>query len=325
MTLTRRRLATIGLGAAAAGLPQAARAAADGYPSRTISYVSPYPPGGTNDLAARILARFLSARFGQPVVVENKGGAGGTIGSDFVAKSAPDGYVLLNASSGNLTSAPQVLGAPYDPVKDFVPVGFVGHCRFVVAVHPSLPVTSLAELLDFARAHPGAINYGTAGIGTGGHIAGEYLRLHSGIDIVHIPYRGSVFALNDVVAGRIQLVLDPLAIGHVKAGRLRALTYFGASDSPDLPGVPSIQAAGFPDWEPTNFWLAAAPAGTPPGIVAALNRAFVEAAEDPAVSRALKELGVEILPLRPGQVAALLRDETEVNRRVIALAGIGAS
>ncbi len=323
--ISRRRFAGATLGGAAAvtGLFPA-RSWAQAFPARQVHYVSPYPPGGTNDLVARIVSRKLAASFSQPVVVDNRGGAGGTIGTQFVVQSAADGYTVLNASSGNLSSAPQVLGAPYDPLADLVPVGFLGHTRFVFAVHPSVPVNTMAELIAYAKKNPRKINYGTAGNGTGGHIAGEYLRLRTGIDIVHVPYRGSAPALNDAVAGHVQLVLDPLAAQHVRAGKLRALAYSGATASPDLPGVPSIEAAGVPGWEATNFFLAAVPAKTPAGVVEQLHQRFVELARDAETVAELKALGVEIQPLSMPQISALLKAEIDVNNRVIQAAGITA-
>jgi len=319
---SRRRFAGATLaGAALAGLsPRLSWA--QGFPARQIHYISPYPPGGTNDLVARIVSRKLAAKFSQPVIVDNRGGAGGTIGTHFVVQGPADGYTVLNASSGNLSSAPQVLGAPYDPLVDLIPVGFLGHIRFVFAVHPSVPANTLAEFINYAKKNPRKINYGTAGNGTAGHIAGEYLRLRTGIDIVHVPYRGSAPAVTDAVAGHVQLVLDPLAVQHVRSGKLRALAFSGATSSPDLPGVPTIEAAGLPGWEATNFFLAAVPAKTPPAVVQQLHRQFVELARDANTAAELKALGVEIQPLTISQISALLKAEIDVNNRVIQAAGI---
>ncbi|MDZ5457989.1 Bug family tripartite tricarboxylate transporter substrate binding protein [Azohydromonas lata] len=325
-TFSRRRwLARAAATVSTAVLPHAAWASpAGGWPAQPLRLVSPYPPGGTNDLVARIVGKRLTSLLGQPVTVENRGGAGGTLGTQSVVQSVADGYTVLNASSGNLTSAPQVIGAPYDPLKDLVAVGFLGHVRFVFAVHPDVPARTLREFIAYAKAHPGTLNYGTAGNGTGGHIAGEYLRQRTGIDIVHVPYRGSALALTDAVAGRVQLVLDPLAAQHVRAGKLRALAYSGATSSPDLPGVPAIDAAGLPNWEATNFYLAAVPARTPSAVVDQLVRAFAEVARDSVVVEELKGLGVEIAPLAPAQITALLKSEIAVNNRVIQLANIRA-
>ncbi|WPB56546.1 tripartite tricarboxylate transporter substrate binding protein [Xylophilus sp. GOD-11R] len=316
--LSRRHL--LALASLGALLPQAR--ATGTWPQHLLHLVSPYPPGGTNDLVARACGRELSAVLRQPVVVDNRGGAGGTLGTHAVVQSAPDGYTVLNASSGNLTSAPQVLGAPYDPLGDLVPVGFLGHIRFVFAVNPALPVKSLQELIAHARANPGKINYGTAGNGTGGHIAGEYLRQRTGIDIVHVPYRGSALAVNDAIAGHVQLVLDPLAGQYVRDGRLRGLAFSGARSAPDLPGVPDIATAGVPNWEATNFYLAAVPKATPEPVVQALSKAYAAVGSNPQVVRELQGLGVEIFPLRQQQITELLKSEIAVNNRVIEAAGI---
>ncbi|MET1114721.1 MAG: tripartite tricarboxylate transporter substrate binding protein [Comamonas sp.] len=323
--LSRRRLLLAGAGSLSlstlAPLTHAANGAG-GYPQRALHLVSPYPPGGTNDLVARITGRELAAVLGQPVIIDNRGGAGGTLGTNAVVQVAADGYTLLNASSGNLTSAPQVIGAPYDPLTDLIPVGFLGHVRFVLAVHPSLPIRSLPELIAYARAHPGKINYGTAGNGTGGHIAGEYLRQRTGIDIVHVPYRGSALAVNDALAGHVQLVLDPLAGQYVRDARLRGLAFSGARSAPDLPGVPSIDEAGVPRWEATNFFLAAVPRNTPKPVVEALLKAYAEIAVKPAVIKELQALGVEILPLKQQQITDLIKSEIALNNRVIEAAQI---
>ena len=295
---------------------------AKGYPSKPIRYVSPYPPGGTNDLVARIVSKRLAELLDESFVVENRGGAGGTLGSAHVIHAQADGYTILNASSGNLTSAPRIIGAAYRPLDDLIPVGFLGHIRFVFAAHPSLGVGTLPEFIAYARAHPGKVNYGTAGIGTGGHIAGEYLKLRTGIDMVHVPYQGSAPALTDTVAGHIQFVLDPLAAQYVRSGALRGLAFSGATSAPDLPGVPRIDAAGLPGWEPTNFYLAAVPTGAHEDVVAVLGRNYVALARDKDVVASLQRLGVEILPLDGQRTRALIEAETAVNNRVIAAAHI---
>ena len=318
---TRRDLLKTALFATLSASPFSRALAAD-YPQRPVHYVSPYPPGGTNDLVARIVSKRLAGLLGTSVIVENRGGAGGTIGTSYAAHANADGYTVLNASSGNLTSAPQVIGASYHPLTDLVPVGFLGDIRFVFASHPSLNVKSLKDLIDYAKVHPGKINYGTAGVGTAGHLAGEYLKLRTGIDIVHVPYRGSAPALTDAVAGHVQLVIDPLATQYVRSGDLRGLAFSGATAAPDLPGVPSIDAAGVPHWEVTNFYLAVVPAATPAAVVSDLSAAFLKLAADPSVVAGLKPLGVEIKPLDRNQTVALLKSEIAVNDRVIAAAHI---
>lgn len=317
-SLTRRRFIEGAAALGAVALTPALSAAQNGYPSQPLRYVSPYPPGGTNDLVARIISRPLGEKLGVNVVVENRGGAGGTIGTGSVARAAADGYTVLNASSGNLTSAPQIIGTHYDPLADFVPIGFLGHVRFVFATHPSLNINSLQELIAYARANPGKLNYGTAGNGTGGHIAGEYLKLRTGIDIVHVPYRGSAAALTDAIAGRVQLVLDPLAAQYVRSGELKGLAFSGATHSPDLPGVPTIDAAGIKDWQATNFFLAAVPAATPAPVVKTLSDAILDIGRKPEVIAQLAALGVEIQPNDRATTLNLLRSEIAVNNQVIA-------
>jgi tripartite-type tricarboxylate transporter receptor subunit TctC len=295
------------------------------YPSRLIRYVVPYPPGATNDNSARIIARELSDRLSEPVVIENRAGGGGTLAAEYVAKAAPDGYTLLNASSGNLSTSPQLLRTAFDPFRDLVPVGYVGASRSVIAIHPAVPATTLAELIAFARRNPGKLNFGSAGHGSAGHIAGEYLKIRAGIDMVHVPYRGSAPAASDLVAGLIQVFIDPLTATFVRAGKARGLAFYGISTSEDLPGVPPIGEAGFPDWELSSFFFTSAPAGTPSDVVAILNGALREIAADPQATAALRALGLDPRPLRPGAIAQLLRDEYEVNRRIIEAAKIKAA
>ncbi len=190
---TTRRAILAGGAAAALTMPFQSHAEA-AYPGRLISYVVPFPPGATNDNAARIVARKLSEKLGQTIVIENKSGGGGSIGAEFVAKARPDGYTLLNASTGNLTIVPHLIRTGYEPFRDFTPVGYVGLSRSVFAIHPSVPAQTLQDLVAYARANPGKLNFGSAGNGSGGHLAGEYLKLRAGIDMVHVPYRGSAAA-----------------------------------------------------------------------------------------------------------------------------------
>jgi len=316
---SRRRVLFAG---AALAMPTFAVKASPVYPSRPIQYVVPYPPGATNDNSARIIARKLSERLGQPVVIENKAGGGGTLGADYVAKANPDGYTLLNTSSGNLSTAPQLVRTAFDPFRDLVPVGYVGASRSVIAIHPSLPAKTLSDLIEYARVNPGKLNFGSAGHGTAGHIAGEYLKIRTGIDIVHVPYRGSAPAASDLIAGLIHIFIDPLGATYVRAGKARGLAFYGISSAEDLPGVPSIAEAGFPDWELSSFFFTSAPAGTPHETIATLNWILSGIAVDPQASSALRGLGLEPQPLRPEEIARMLRAEYEVNKRVIEAAKI---
>jgi tripartite-type tricarboxylate transporter receptor subunit TctC len=318
---SRRRVLAAGAALATTSVPLPATATPV-YPSRPIQYVVPYPPGATNDNSARIVARKLSERLGQPVIIENRAGGGGTLGADYVAKANPDGYTLLNTSSGNLSTAPQLVRTAFDPFRDLAPVGYVGASRSVIAVNLSLPVRTLPELIEYARRNPGKLNFGSAGHGTAGHIAGEYLKIRTGIDIVHVPYRGSAPAANDLMAGLIHIFIDPLGATFVRAGKVRGLAFYGIHTSEDLPGVPSIAETGFPDWELSSFFFTSAPAGTPREIIEKLNEMLRGMAVDPQAANALRGLGLEPQALRPEEVAHLLRAEYDVNKRVIEAAKI---
>ncbi|PWC16790.1 Bug family tripartite tricarboxylate transporter substrate binding protein [Brenneria corticis] len=304
-----------------AGTPAQAQEA---YPTRPITYVVPYTPGGTNDNSARIVARALEQRLGQPVVIENRPGAGGTLGAAKVAHARPDGYTLLNASIGNLAIAPQLLPAQFDPFKDFTPLAHIGGSRSVIAVNPSLPINSIAELIDYAKKNPGKLTYGTSGNGTPGNISMEYFKMLSGVDILHIPYKGSAPSLADAVAGHIDLVSDPLANGFVKAGKLRGLAYFGADSAPDLPGVPSITAS-YPQWNFSGSFIAVAPAGTPQPVVEKLRRAFSEALSDEKTQAELTGIGVSPEIKTPEQTSELIRATYSISKDIIQRANISVN
>lgn len=312
----RRLLSLLPLAAAAFVLP----AAAAGFPSRPINLIVPYPPGGTNDNVARIIGKRLSEKAHQPVVVDYKGGAGGTIGAAYVAAAAPDGYTLLNASIGNLAIAPQLMKVNFDPFKDFVPVGYVGGARTAIAVNPGLPVRTLAELIAYARTHPGKLTYGTSGNGTPGHLAGEHFKQLAGVDIRHVPYRGSAPAVADVVAGHVDVSFDPLGNSFVKSGKLRALAFFGGAHPPaDLPDVPSIKQAGLPGWEDAlaGSFFVVAPAKVPAKELAQLRRWFDEVVREPATVQALAAVQVVAEPLTPQQTERQIRAVHDLAHRLI--------
>jgi tripartite-type tricarboxylate transporter receptor subunit TctC len=294
------------------------------FPDKPITYVVPYTPGGTNDNIARIVAKHLAVRLGQAVVVENKPGAGGTMGAADVAHAAPDGYTLLNASVGNLAIAPQLLRVQFDPFKDLTPVAHLAGSRSVIAVNPALPIHSIAELIAYARAHPGKLTYGTSGVGTPGHISMEYFKLLSGIDLLHVPYKGSALALSDTVAGHVDLVSDPLANRFVQAGTLRGLAYFGTPDAPDLPGVPALTDT-FPQWNFSGSFLAMAPSGTPPDVLAKLRRAFDDVLAEPGTIAELTAVGTSPQRLDTDDSNALIRSTYEVSGKIITRVGIKGS
>jgi tripartite-type tricarboxylate transporter receptor subunit TctC len=329
MPTSRLRAAVRLLSAAALTLPFVSPAAhAQGqFPTHPITYVVPYTPGGTNDNVARIVSKRLSEKLGQPVVIEYKPGAGGTIGAAYVAKATADGYTLLNASSGNLAIAPQLVKANFDPFTDLVPVAFLGSAQATVSVNPQLPVHTVAELIEYAKAHPGTLSYATSGIGTPGHISGELFNNLAGIDIRHVPYKGSAPAVSDVVAGHVQVVFDPLSTPFVKAGKLRALAYFGGTSAPpDLPNVPSITKAGLRNWEEglAGAFLTSAPRDVPPPVLAKLRQVFSDLLREPAIVEALAGVQVQAEPLTPEQTTQRLRTLHQVAGRVIQASGARA-
>jgi len=293
------------------------------YPAKPITYVVPYTPGGTNDNIARIIARHLGERLGQPVVVENKPGAAGTLGAAHVAHADADGYTLLNASVGNLAIAPQLVPVQFDPFKDLTPVAHLAGSRSVIAVNPRLPIHSIAELVSYAKAHPGQLTYGTSGNGTPGHISTEYLKLLAGIDLVHVPYKGSAQALTDATAGHIDLVSDPLANTFVQAGKLRGLAFFGTDQAPDLPGVPPLTDS-YPQWTFSGSFVAMAPAGTPPDVLATIRKAFDDVLSEPSTISELKALGMAPQRLSTEQTAALIQGTHDLSKDIIAQAHIKA-
>jgi tripartite-type tricarboxylate transporter receptor subunit TctC len=289
--MTTRRTAL----AAAAGLlaAPAVRAQSE-YPNRTIRLIVPFTPAGTTDIAARILAQALGARLGQQVVVENRPGAGGNVGSDAVVKAEPDGYTLLmcTVSSSGINYSLYGARMPYKP-EDLAGVGLLLRVPNAIFVTNALPVRTLKELVDYAKARPGQLNNGSSGLGTSLHLTGELLKTVAGIDMVHVSYRGSGPMLQEVIAGRIEVAVDnlPSVIGHIRDGRLRALAVTSEVRSPALPEVPTTAEAGFPDVLATAWFGVQAPARTPRPIVDKLGLAIDAVAKEPEVRARLVELG----------------------------------
>jgi tripartite-type tricarboxylate transporter receptor subunit TctC len=308
---------------AAALLALTAGTAMAQYPDKPITYVVPYTPGGTNDNIARIIARHLGERLGHPIVVENKPGAAGTVGAAYVAHATADGYTLLNASIGNLAIAPQLVAVQFDPFKDLTPVAHLAGSRSVIAVNPKLPIRSIAELVSYAKAHPGELTYGTSGNGTPGHISTEYLKLLAGIDMVHVPYKGSAQALTDATAGHIDLVSDPLANTFVQAGKLRGLAFFGTETAPDLPGIPALTET-YPEWKFSGAFLAMAPAGTPPAVLETLRKAFDDVLAEPSTISELKALGMAPQRLSTEDSEAIIQNTHDLSKEIIEKAHIKA-
>jgi len=280
------------------------------WPEKPIRLVVSFAPGGVHDTLARLLSPKLSEALGQPVAVENRGGAGGNIAADAVAKSSPDGYTFLVASEALATNEFLYRSLPYDLHKDLVPVAKLADFPMALVAHPSLPAAGVAELVGLARARPGEIHYGSAGIGTAGHLAGELLAAVAGVDLVHVPYKGGAPALQDLIAGRIQLMFLSVTLSapQVHQGRLRALAVAGERRAEKLPEVPSTAEAGFPQLETLLFSSLFAPAGTPAAIVQRMSGEAGKALRAPDAAKLLAELGAVPAPSSPQEFARQLRE-----------------
>jgi len=291
-----------------AGLP----AVAGDYPDRPIRIVVPYSAGGTNDILTRLVGAKLQAAWGQPVVVDIRTGAGGNVGADQVAKAEPDGYTLLVTASPPLSiNASLYRDLPFDPQRDFAPVSLFVEVPNLLEVNPRLPVRTVAELVAYAKARPGKLNFASQGNGTTSHLAGELLRIKAGIDITHVPYRGTAPALNDLVAGNVDLMFDNLvsSLPLVRAGSLRALAVGSAARSAALPDVPTLIESGLPDFETTAWFAMVAPAGTPRAIVARLSAAAAAALHEPDVAARLRDLGATTVASTPDALGARIASE----------------
>jgi tripartite-type tricarboxylate transporter receptor subunit TctC len=301
-------------------------AQAQSYPNRPIRMVVPFPAGGPTDAMARIISDRLGQALGQTIVVENRGGgAGGSIGAKFVATSDPDGYTLLITPGGALTTGPAVhANIGYDPVKAFVPVCQVMDTPQVVAVNESLPVKSMAELVSYAKANPGKVSWGSQGFGTAPHLLAELFKIEAGVNIVHVPYRGTAPMLAAIVANEVQVVADPMttSLPHIQSGKLRALAVTSSKRSPKLPDVPTVIEAGFPKLEAT-FWLGVvAPAGTPQPIIDKLNAAFRESLAPAATRALLDKVGGEVKIGTQEEFRKMLADELAKWTSVVKAANI---
>jgi tripartite-type tricarboxylate transporter receptor subunit TctC len=270
-------------------------AAPEPYPSRPIHVVVPYPPGGGTDIAARAVTKRLAEQLGQPVVIDNKPGAGTLIGAELVAKAAPDGYTLLFGSVTHTIAPALYKGVPFDARKDFTPITQIAVFPFVLVVHPSVPAQSVGELVAFARRNPGKLRYASVGNGTGTHLAGEMFKQLTGTDIVHVPYKGTAAAMPDVLSGTVEMMFmdTPPAIPQIDRGSLRALAVSTAVRSPSLPGLPTVAEAGVPGFEFTSWWGVLGPARMAPDIVARLNREIATATQAPDVRNLLQSLAAE--------------------------------
>lgn len=323
-SLIRRVAATLALIAAAAWLSPAS--AQQDYPNKPIRIIAPFSPGGLVDVLSRALGEELSKSLGQPVVVENKPGAGGNIGADVVAKAAPDGYTLLMTSPG-IQSINQYLykSMPFDPEKAFVPISMVADMTMLVAVHPKTGIKTLKELIDYAKANPGKLAFGSAGIGTTGHLGQELLVYTGQFKVKHVPYKGAAPAVNDLIAGQIDGVVDnpPTVIAHIKAGKITALAVAGKQRLAVLPDVPTAPEAGLPAWAASSWFGLMAPAGTPPEIIKKLQAETAKAVKSPLMQK-LGERGMTMIGNSSEEFDAFIVAERKKWGETIKGAGITA-
>ena len=305
----------------------AGNAAAQAYPAKPIRLMVPFPPGGSTDIVARIVAQKLSAQLGQPVVVENRGGAGGTIGTAVVAKAAPDGYSLLVGTTSTHVVAPSVYAKlEYDPVKDFAPVSLMAVTPYLLVVHPAVQAKSVKELVDLMRAQPGKLNYASAGVGSTTHLAMEMLKFASGTFALHIPYNGNGPAGAAVVAGQVEILFGslPAVLSQAKSGRVRALAVGTLKRSPSLPEVPTVAESGYPGFD-ASLWLGImAPAGTPAPVIERLHKEVLAAVSAPDTRDLLDNAGAEVLTSTPAELAAMIRDGVAKYAKIVKTAGVQA-
>ena len=302
-------------------------AEAQTYPSKPVRFIVPFAPGGPTDIFARAVSAKLAEALGQPVVVDNRGGAGGNIGTEMVAKAAADGYTLLMGTVGTHAINPSLYPrVGFDPIRDFAPITLVADTPSLLAVHPSVPANSVRELLAIAKAKPGQLSYASAGNGTSNHLAGVLLCMMAGIEMVHIPYKGSGPALIDVLAGQVPVMFNnPASImPHLKAGKLRALALSSATRSRLLPALPTLAESGVPGFEVRSWHGAFAPAGTSRDIVTRLHGEIVKALSQPDVKERFEAQGVELVGNRPEEFAAFLQKEQVKWSKVVKASGMRA-
>ena len=297
---------------------------AQSYPAKPIRIVVPFPAGGPLDVTARAIGQKLSEAWGQPVVIDNRPGAGGNIGADLVAKSAPDGYTILEGALSTHAVNVSLYGKmPYDPLKDFAPITLVATTPNVLVVNPGLPVHSVPELVAYAKAHPGALSFGSGSNGSAGHLAGELFKMEAGVDMVHVPYKGAAPALQGLLAGDTQLMFDNLASStpQLKAGKLTALAVTTARRTALMPELPTLAESGLPGFDIYTWWGFLAPAGTPKEIVAKWNTEVVRILSSPEMKAFFAQQGAEPAPTTPDQFAELIRSEIPKYAKIVKASG----
>jgi len=300
-------------------------AQAQNFPTRPITLVIPFAPGGSTSIIGRGIADKMSELLGEKIVVDNRPGAGGTVGTRAVAKSDPDGYMLVLGYTGTLAIGPSLYKkAGYDPRKDFAPIGMIGNAPNSLVVHPSFPAKTVAELIAYAKANPGKVNFGSAGAGTASHITGEYFARSAGISLVHVPYKGTGLALVDLIGGHIPMAFAPIPASHpnVSGGTLRALAVTSTTRSSLMPDVPTLAEAGLQGFDASLYYGLAAPAGTPRPIVDKLNKALRDALASDEVKRQLTADGTEITPGTPEDYADFIDKDAKKWSELVKASGV---
>ncbi len=296
-----------------------ATCAAQSYPAKPVRFISPYPPGGSNDVVARMVAQRMSQAFGQQWLVENRPGRGGNIGVDMAAKSPADGYTVVHGGMGSLTLAPFLSKLPYDTLRDFAPITLTARAPNVIAVHPALPVKSVTDLIALARAQPGQLDYGTSGVGSTPHLTAALLLSLARVKMVHIPYKGSTPATVDLVAGQIPILFSPISalLPQIESGKVRAIGVSSAQRSQMLPGVPTIHEAGVPGFEMNPWFAILAPAGTPRDIVTRLNTEITRYLRTPEAAKQFATQGADVAFSSAEELLVLMKSDLSLWGKVI--------
>ena len=323
----RRTLALAVMAAGAVALLPLGASAQAAFPSKALTLVVPFSAGGTTDILARVVGQYMSKDLGQPVIIDNRAGAGGNIGAQLVARAAPDGYTLLMGTVGtHAINQSLYKKMAFDPIKDFAPISRVALVPNLLVANPSQPFKTVKEMIAYAKANPGKLTFASSGSGSSIHLSGEMFQQMAGVEMQHIPYKGSAPAMTDLLGGQTAIMFDnmPSAIGHVRAGKLRPIAVTTPNRSPALPNVPTIAESGVPGYSATSWFGILAPAGTPAPVIARLNASILKALADPDVKKKLAEQGAEPHGEKPEQFAEFIRSETEKWGKTVKVSGATA-